>query len=558
MLKKIIVSACLSMFLPILAQEKAEQALKIFEERYPQEKIHLLFDKKSYLAGENIWFKSFVFTGFIPSPISTNLFIELYDSKKILLDKKLIPLINGEGNGHFTLSENLKENIYYIRAYTTWSTNFSEEFQTIRSIEIYNPSSPEKLIVDNISPWNISVHPESGTFINTINTKFAVRLHSKGQKPSNWSGYVTEISAPATKITTFKGFDENVGSFRITPELGKRYQLTIEDDKGKHQTIPLPDVISSGINLQIENSSEAIKYSIVSKNIDIERKLYTIIGTINDQIVYKAKLNNPSDKIYTIPTEKLVNGILTLNVFDDKDNLLSQRMCFVRPEYINTKQAKLSNISLNNSNRSYNSFIIENNIGNPSFSILITDGESESSEDENSLLSTLLLTGDINSDIDSPAKYMKNTANPQALDALLISEKWKRFDWKAILSGNFPIIRNKPETYISYKGKVSILGKPAENTDLNIIFSNENKGTTKFLPVKTDHFGFFYLNGLMFEDSMTFSYQLNDKKIPKEQLQLILQPNYSFVPLKQDFRKLIIFCNLVPKKINYLQRSKSI
>ena len=78
------------------AQNKAETALQKFGENYPQEKIHLLLNKDHYVAGENLWFKSFVFDGYNRSDISTSLFVELYDSSKKLLDKKMIPLLKGE------------------------------------------------------------------------------------------------------------------------------------------------------------------------------------------------------------------------------------------------------------------------------------------------------------------------------------------------------------------------------------------------------------------------------------------------------------------------------
>lgn len=159
------------------------------------------------------------------------------------------------------------------------------------------------------------------------------------------------------------------------------------------------------------------------------------------------------------------------------------------------------------------------------------DGESKSSEDENSLMSTILFTGDIASDIIAPAQYFRKNNNADALDAILISEKWKRFDWKSIISGTYPTIRNKTNPYISYKGKATVSGKPAANTDLNILFPMPNNGT-KFYTTKTDANGFFSLSGLMFEDSIQFSYQLNDPKIPKKDVQVIFQPDYSFVPLK--------------------------
>lgn len=512
------------------AQDKAEKALELFSEKYPQEKVHLVFHKNSFIAGENLWFKSFVFDGYDISGVSTSLFVELYDSNKVQIGKKIVPLINGQGSGNFSLPENLKEGIYYVRAYTTWMANFNEDFQTVQPVVVYNPSSPQKLVLNTDSKWTAAAFPESGTFIDGISTKFAVRLQSKGLTPSDWSGYVTDAEKPDVKITSFKGFDRNVGAFSITPQTGKKYQLTVTDSKGNKQTIDLPPVADSGIHLQVTSGNDAIKFSLASKNI-APGTLYKVIAMINNQLVFKVNSEKILEKTYSIPTSQLINGILQFTVFDAKENVVAQRLCFVQPDQLKIKKPTLQSISLNESPRASNSFMIAQNPNQEGYAVLVLDGNSESPEDENSMLSTLWLTGDIPSKIYTPAQYFAPNHNSEALDALLITEKWKRFDWNAIMAGTFPIISYQPQPYISYKGKVTIQGKPAPDTAMNLLFSMPDKGM-KIYQVKTDSKGFFSLRGLIFEDAIQFSYQLNDAKIPKEQVQVIFQPDFSFVPLK--------------------------
>ncbi|WP_439479271.1 hypothetical protein [Chryseobacterium aquaticum] len=516
------------------AQGKAETALQKFGENYPQEKIHLLLNKDHYVAGENLWFKSFVFDGYNRSDISTSLFVELYDSSKKLLDKKMIPLLKGEGSGSFSLAATLKEDIYFIRAYTTWMTNFSEEYNYLRPITVYNPSSAQKLIENNDAPWTATVHPESGTFIDGIETKFAVRLHSVGKTPLNWKGYVSDNENPETPIVTFKNFDQNVGSFPLKPQAGKKYQLTIEDEKGKKTSLDLPMASSSGLHLQVESTDKSVKYTLNSKNISTENQPYKILGTINNTLVYKAIIRKLSDsQSASIPTEKLVNGILRLTVFDNKENVIAERLCFVQPQTLSLKKPNIIT-DFNSKEKSANALTIGKDTGFDSYSVTVLDAKSNSSEEENSLLSTLWLTGDLSSSIDKPAQYFTKNNNPQALDALLISEKWKRFEWYSIISGNYPFIKNKPESYISYKGKVLSQGKPAANADLNLIFKMPDSGL-KFHQIKTDNSGLFALDNLVFEDTMNFSYQLNtsDKAVANS-TQVYFQPAFSFIPLRKD------------------------
>jgi len=531
-LQKAAIAVSISTASYFYAQDKAEKAIQNFEKGFPQEKIHLILSKKNYVAGENLWFTTFVFDGYSPSTISTNVFVELYDQNKKLISKKLCPLVKGKGSGSITLPENLKENVYYIRAYTTWMGNFSDDFNEIMPITIYNPSSSEKLVKNTSVSWSAAVFPESGTFIDGIDTKFAVRLQSKGETPTKWTGFITETQNPQTKLVTFKGFDQNTGSFNFTPTGGKKYQLTVEDDKGIKQTITLPNVALSGINLQVQSQSDAIKFVFKSKNIDQNAK-YKILGTINNQMVYKANVSQISDKVYTIPTSQLVNGILNLTVFDESENIIAQRLCFVQPQVLKLKQPSLKGTSLSLKPRDSNSFNIENNPSISSYLVSVTDNESEKPEEDNSLPSTLWLTGDLTSKIYYPAQYFDENRNTDALDALLISEKWSRFNWQTIMSGTFPVIKYKPESYLSYKGKATKLGNPASETEISLIFKMPDQGI-KYNLVKTDKEGMFTLSGLVFEDSMPFSYQLNDEKATKNSIQVYLQPAFSFLPFRNN------------------------
>ncbi|MBW8523694.1 hypothetical protein K0U91_13040 [Chryseobacterium chendengshani] len=526
------------------AQDKAEKALQKFEQDYPQEKIHLLFNKDQYVAGENLWFKCFVFEGYNRSTISTSLFVELYDISKKLIDKKMVPLIKGEGNGSFLLPTNLKEDAYFIRAYTTWMTNFSENFNYLQPITVYNPESPQKLKTDTEAVWSATVYPESGTFIDGIKTKFAVRLHSKGITPSEWSGFVSDAESPDVPIVKFTGFDQNVGSFSLNPKAGKNYRLTVEDTTGKKVLLNLPPVATSGLNLQVESTNNEVKYSIHSKNIS-DNKPYKVLATINSQLVYKAEFKKLSDKTFIIPVENLTNGVLQLTVFDSEENVAAQRLCFVQADQVNIKIPELKS-NLNTEKRAKNSFTIPKNEHYTDYSIMVLDYNAKSSEEENSIFSSLWLTGDLGANIFKPAQYFTKNRNSQALDALLISEKWKRFNFKDLISDRYPKITNLSDAYISYKAKVMLDNGPAVNKALNLIFDSSEVGS-KFYQVQTDSSGNFTLSGLQFEGNMNVSYQIEkDTKSSNNNFNVYFQPNNNFIAYKN---------NLPDKKYKLVQKT---
>jgi hypothetical protein len=90
---------------------------------------------------------------------------------------------------------------------------------------------------------------------------------------------------------------------------------------------------------------------------------------------------------------------------------------------------------------------------------LVSEDDGTQKPEEDNILSGLWLTGDFTTKIDSPAQYFSKNANSEALDALLISEKWNRFDWNSVLSGTVPTIKTKPQNF-SYRVK------PVKNSSL--------------------------------------------------------------------------------------------
>lgn len=510
-MKKLIFLFLVSTSYFVNAQLKAEVAIQQYDENFPQEKISLLLDKDKYVAGDQIWFKAFVLDGNTRSAISTSLFVELYDSNKKLVSKKLFALYKGEGKGNIALSEDLKENIYYLRAYTSWMSNFSEDFIYVKPIAIYNPASEEKLVKNTNAPWSATAHPESGTFVDGIETKVAVRLHSNAENPKSWKGTVIDSEKPDVVITTFQGLDENVGQFVITPQKGKKYQVLVEDQLGNKKSIDLPTIHENGVHLKVTSNNNEIKYKLIQNPQNQGSKNYKIIGTINNRMVYKAIVKKTGQDSYAIPTQQLINGILQLTVFDENEKVIASRLCFVKPNQLDIKKPLLKNIKQSNQPRGLGQFDIvsQNNYSN--YTVLIQDVNNDNIAETNNFLSDIWLTGDLTTPIKSPAQYFSKNRNTEALDALLISEQWKRFDWKKIITGDKPFIKHKPEQYISYTGSLTINQKPAPNMDFNLAYRNENSDL-KIIPVKTDNAGNFSMQNMIFDDSYKLYYQLNGAK----------------------------------------------
>ncbi|HRN56819.1 MAG TPA: hypothetical protein PLL71_10225, partial [Agriterribacter sp.] len=387
---------CSLLLLPaahLCAQHKVEQALETLSQKYPQEKVYLLYNKESYLAGENMWFTAFVFEGYNRSLISTNLTLELYNSKKTLISRKQVPLFEGEGQGSFALPDSLPEGLYYVRGYTQWMLNFDEAFQYMHPFRLYNTASPQKLAPDSLAAWTAAVFPEGGSFIEGLGNKVAVRLSSPGILPEGWTGYVVNAAKPSEKLTSFTALDRNVAVFSIIPESGQKYQVIVQDKKGKKQTVALPEAQSSGVKLQVNSTANTIFYALQFKNIPADAKGYKIIGTINNILVYKANINKITPEIASaIPADKLINGVLRLTVFDGSENVVAERLCFVQPQQLHVGRPSFPPLYLSSTPRGVNGFDIMADTNYLKYSVLVSDGSVNDHLGSENILTRIWLT----------------------------------------------------------------------------------------------------------------------------------------------------------------------
>ncbi|PXW16256.1 TonB-dependent receptor-like protein [Chryseobacterium sp. CBTAP 102] len=529
----------LSMVQPVLAQTKLEKAITNLENNYEQEKVYVLTDKSQYAAGDKIWFKSFVFDGYNRSALSTTLFVELYNSDKKLIDWKTILLTNGEGSGDFQLKEDLPEQVYFVRAYTPYMTNFNEDFQIVKTIPVYNPNSLESLVIAKSSDWSAKVFPEGGTFINGMPTKFAVRLSSNSSLPENWSGKIIDSQNPNTAVTTFKSFDKNVTSFKITPASGKKYQAIIQDNTGKSQTIDLPQVADSGLNIEVSSSKEGIKYNLKGVNLKQQLQGYKIIGLINNHLAYRANINHLTNEASSLIPTKIsngANGILQLVIFDEQDNVAAQRLCFIKPGNLKIEKAEIVGQSLKTTPRAFNSIDLSPESYFKNYTVLVSEDNGAQTPEADNILSALWLTGDFTTRIDSPAQYFSKNTNTEALDALLISENWKRFDWSSVLSGTAPIIKTPSQKYLSYRVKPIKNNALLPNTNVNLL-AKSGQNQPAFSQFKTDQNGYIYLNNLNNDEPLEITAFVNseDKESGNDDLYVTIEPLVTPSQFKGNF-----------------------
>src|SRR5437870_5486927 len=79
--------------------QQPEEVLSRWVSQSPVEKIYLQFDRNDYIAGQTIWFKSYLYSDYLPGRKSTDIFIELFNSTSVLAGRYVFPVFGGFSHG---------------------------------------------------------------------------------------------------------------------------------------------------------------------------------------------------------------------------------------------------------------------------------------------------------------------------------------------------------------------------------------------------------------------------------------------------------------------------
>jgi TonB-dependent SusC/RagA subfamily outer membrane receptor len=192
-----------------------------------------------------------------------------------------------------------------------------------------------------------------------------------------------------------------------------------------------------------------------------------------------------------------------------------------------------------------------------SFSISVIDETKVPFDEENetSIISNLLLSSDLKGFIEKPNYYFTdvNADKVKQLDNLLLTQGWRRFEWKNILTDSYPSLVFEAEKSMQVSGKViSMSGKPIIGGKVTLFSSS---GTQFLLDTLTDSKGQFRFDNLYFDDSTKFIVQARNEKDKKNvEIQLDRIPAQLVTKNKNGP---LVEVNVNKSILSYLQNSRA-
>ena len=486
--------------------QKPDEVLTSWSERSPIEKVYLHLDRETYFAGETIWFKAYFYSEFLPDTISTSVFVELLDGSSKIISRKIFPVFFFAAKGQIELPDTLTEGEYFLRAYSP--TMLNQEAELIYEHEVYVFSKKKNKTVNKIPERNIRLEffPEGGNFISNLENTIAFKATGENGMPVNISGSVKDERGEV--IANLSCFHDGMGIFDITPLENEKYFVELDNDNGKAKYF-LPEANSKGIVFRITHTPQKLMFEIAQKKNDTAFTAASIVGQMQHQIIFHQKLSSNTEKIKgLIRTDNLYSGIMQITVFN-KDNIpLAERLVFINnKEYIQQANLIIDTLDLDHRGKNHFSLLLNDSVAG-SFSVSVTDPEYDiSPQRHENIFSSLLLTSDIKGFVNDPAYYFSGDADSvaNALDLVMMTNGWRRFKWKELLSSPLPAKKYEDAAYISIRGNIRLEGtkKNFANKQLMVFISSPDSSRSIQM-LQTDDKGDFRLDSLVFFDYTRF------------------------------------------------------
>jgi hypothetical protein len=435
-----------------------------------QEKVYVHTDRSYYLCGDILWFKAYVENADNNKPLSVSkvVYVEVLNNQHQPVLQGKIAVKNGSGSGSFELPLSLGSGNYELRAYTNWMKNDSANYFFKRFITIVNTTENLDPSIRNYSiKYLAHFFPEGGNLVNGINSLVAFKINDNTGKSADANGVIVDDSRDT--IARFQTQKFGMGSFFFAPQSGKHYTvITTVNDSSVIKT-NLPDAYESGFVMHLTDEGNQLKLNVSAVN-PSSQNIYVVAET-NRNIDYSrtASLQN-NQAAFTINKADLKEGIAQITLFTANGQPVCERLYFKRPDHkmvITTKTEKTNfnkrdkvDIDLSTTDESGKSLA-----GNLSASVFRLDSLQQTPENIDTYL---WLTSNLKGYIENPDFYFKND-NPEtnaALDNLLLTQGWRRFDWKNISGNNRSVFNYVPENYghiVTGKVTNEITGKPAAN-----------------------------------------------------------------------------------------------
>lgn len=488
----------------------AEQLSAIYSDYFSlnREAVHLHLNKTLVAPGEDLWFTAYVYSPMFSEPnLTTNLYVNLYNNKGILLEAKTVDTDNGQGQGHFALAT-YAPGTYLIKAGTKYMENFSEDSQYTQIFQIVGASDVPVVARE----YDLQLLPEGGHLVANVENSVGVKLIDNSGKGISFSqGKI--LDSQEQVVTTFKSNSFGLSKFRFLPETGKEYSVVIEFEEGESLRKQVPTPEARGIVLSSTSLKDQLLFTLRTNEEtfpSLKDKIFLFTFHKDGAMTALNIVFSESDKSanLTLKEDALYPGMNTITVFNEQMEPVLERLIF------NHDRLPREGISASLKAKEADSLVLSlsspEELGFHSLSVSVLPAESISYSPKNTVTSAFFIEPYIQGDLEDGGYYFDENIDLRRrdydLDLLLLTQGWSRYSWKDIFK-NPPKELHQHEHGFTLRGSVT---KRNPKKHKNLFVGSTTDPLSLIAEISED--GGFNAENLFLQDSakVTFSL-LNDK-----------------------------------------------
>ncbi|MEN6323632.1 MAG: hypothetical protein ABFD09_09100 [Proteiniphilum sp.] len=309
--------------------------------------------------------------------------------------------------------------------------------------------------------YDLQFFPEGGHIIPGFISQVAFKALNSNGMGADITG--TLYDSADREILTFKSLHLGMGFFHFIPAENESYHVICRNEAGTFKRFDLPKPQPGTHTITARNTGGQIRIS-KSRGKDAAQDTVSLLIHHKGLVLFHERWD-PNKEIYSFENKDLPTGILNILLLNARQEVLSERLLFnlngneavllqadtpepayKRREHI-TLALRLTDPDLTPST------------GN--IAVSVTDKGAVITDTTMNIISTLLLSSELKGYIESPASYFEEgKINKHALDALMLTQGWRRYDVPAVLQGRIATPNDFiPELAQKVTGKAeSVLG----------------------------------------------------------------------------------------------------
>ena len=369
------------------------------------------------------------------------------------------------------------------------------ERQRVMLLDVMHEKQPFRQYIKIPLPdddFDVSFYPEGGSAQYGCKGRIAVKAMQRDGTEIDVDGIVYDRQG--NEITQFKTDARGMGQFVIMPERGESYYAVCTNSKEQSKRFDLPAVKEDGYMLSASWFRDRLIVNVHQPGSQDSGDTLCLIvhtrGVVQDARVWE-KISEP----LVYQKDFFPSGITTLLLLSKNMVPLNERLVFA----INDDQAIVECTTDKDSYSVRSPVEYTVSLTDPSgyplignFSVSVTTDHEVVADTTASILTSLLLSSDLRGSIPDPAYFFhKNNQSAYALDLLMLTQGWRRYDAERIVKNDFIY----PDTILSMgyelTGKVrTVIGwSPVKNVKVSV-FSYTGDFTEETV---TDSQGRFFL-----------------------------------------------------------------